>query len=93
MLTGTDRQKIGDLPNLAGMKSEVIIQKAHRFGYERAVRNCGVRLVEVETRDDLERAVNDKTAMMLFYNNNNKEGQIRDEEFVPARQEARRSRR
>jgi D-glucosaminate-6-phosphate ammonia-lyase len=82
VLTGGDRQKIADLPNLASMKSEVIIQKAHRFGYERAVRNCGVRLVEVETRDDLDRAVNDKTAMMLFYNNNNKEGQIRDEEFV-----------
>jgi uncharacterized pyridoxal phosphate-dependent enzyme len=86
VLTGTDREKIGALPNLSDpaalMKSEVIIQKAHRFGYERAVRNCGVRLVEVETRADLERAVNDKTAMMLFYNNNNKEGQIKDEEFV-----------
>ena len=46
------------------------------------MRNCGVRLVEVETRDDLERAVNDKTAMMLFYNNNNKEGRIQDEEFA-----------
>src|SRR6266576_5839333 len=45
VLSGTDRQKIGDLPNLTGMKSEVIIQKAHRFGYERAVRNTGVRLV------------------------------------------------
>jgi D-glucosaminate-6-phosphate ammonia-lyase len=82
VLTGTDRQKINDLPILTDMKSEVIIQKAHRFGYERAVRNCGVRLVEVETREDLDRAVSDKTAMMLFYNNNNKEGQIRDEEFV-----------
>jgi len=82
VLTGTDRQKISDLPNLTGMKSEVIIQKAHRFGYERAVRNAGVRLVEVETRDDLERAVSDKTAMMIFYNNNNKEGRIQDEEFV-----------
>ena len=82
VLTGTDRQKINALPDLTGMKSEVIIQKAHRFGYERAIRNCGVRLVEVETRDDLERAVSDKTAMMIFYNNNNKEGQIRDEEFV-----------
>ena len=82
VLTGTDRQKIGDLPNLSGMKSEVIIQKAHRFGYERAVRNCGVQLIEVESRADLERAVNDRTAMMLFYNNNNHEGQIRDEEFV-----------
>ncbi len=83
VLTGTDRQKIGELPNLTGtMKRDVIIQKAHRFGYERAVRNCGVRLVEVETREDLERAVSDQTAMLLFYNNNNKEGQIRDEEFV-----------
>ena len=82
VLTGVDRQKIGDLPSLTGMKSEVIIQKAHRFGYERAVRNTGVRLVEVETRDDLARAVNEKTAMMLFYNNNNKEGRIPDEEFV-----------
>jgi len=82
VLTGTDRQRIIDLPNLIGMKSEVIIQKSHRFGYDHAVRNCGVKLVEVETAEDLERAVNEQTAMMLFYNNNNTEGQIRDEEFV-----------
>jgi len=82
VLTGTDRQKIVDLPDLSRMKSEVIVQKSHRFGYEHAVRNCGVRLVEVETREDLERAVNTQTAMMLFYNNNNPEGRIRDEEFV-----------
>ena len=82
VLTGTDQQKIVDLPNLAGMKSEVIIQKSHRFGYDHAVRNCGVRLIEVETREELERAVNPQTAMMLFYNNNNSVGQIRDEEFA-----------
>jgi len=82
VLTGVDRQKMVDLPNLAGMKSEVIIQKSHRFGYDHAVRNCGVRLVEVETREDLEQSINDKTAMMLFYNNNNKVGRIQDEEFV-----------
>ena len=82
VLTGTDQQKMVALPDLTGMKSEVIIQKSHRFGYDHAVRNCGVRMVEVETREDLERAVNEKTAMMLFYNNNNKEGRIQDEEFV-----------
>src|SRR3989441_233469 len=82
VLTGTDRQRMVDLPDLSGMKSEVIIQKSHRFGYEHAVRNCGVRLVEVETRDDLERAINEKTAMMLFYNNNNRAGRIQDEEFA-----------
>ena len=82
VLTGTDPRKVVDLPNLAGMKSEVIIQKAHRFGYDHAVRNCGVRLVEVETREEMERAIGPQTAMMLFYNNNNTEGRIRDEEFV-----------
>ncbi len=82
VLTGTDRQKIGEIPNLASMKSEVIIQKAHRFGYDRALRNCGIRFVEVETREDLERAINPQTAMMLFYNNNNKEGRIQDQEFA-----------
>ena len=82
VLTGTDRQKIVELPNLASMKGEVIVQKSHRFGYEHAVRNCGVRLVEVETREELERIINGQTAMMLFYNNNNMEGRIRDEEFA-----------
>jgi L-seryl-tRNA(Ser) seleniumtransferase len=84
VLTGTDKAKIGSLPNLtgAGMKSEVIIQKAHRFGYDHAVRACGVRLVEVETRDDLERAVNSQTAMMLFFNAATPPGQIGAEEFA-----------
>ena len=82
VLTGTDRQNIVSLPVLTNMKSEVIIQKAHRFGYEHAVRNCGVTLVEVETREDVDRAVGDKTAMMLFYNNNNRQGQIPDDAFV-----------
>jgi uncharacterized pyridoxal phosphate-dependent enzyme len=82
VLTGGDERKIVDLPNLATMKSEVIMQKSHRFGYDHAVRNCGVRVIEVETREDLERAVNPQTAMMLFYNNNNTVGKIRDEEFV-----------
>src|SRR4051794_1122700 len=48
VLTGLDQQKMVALPDLSlipGVKSEVIIQKAHRFGYEHAVRNCGVRLV------------------------------------------------
>ena len=82
VLTGTDQKKIVDLPNLSGGKNEVIIQKSHRFGYDHAVRNCGVRLVEVESAEDLERAVTDRTAMMLFYNNNNSEGRIQDEAFV-----------
>jgi L-seryl-tRNA(Ser) seleniumtransferase len=82
VLTGKDPQKAIALPDLAGMKSEVLIQKAHRFGYEHAVRNCGVRLVEVETPDDVDHAVSDKTAMMLFYNAAAPPGSISDQEWV-----------
>jgi uncharacterized pyridoxal phosphate-dependent enzyme len=82
VLTGTDRAKVLALPNLTGMKSEVIVQKSHRFGYDHAVSNCGVRFVEVETAEQMEQAVGEHTAMMLFYNNNNSVGQIRDEEFT-----------
>src|SRR5213594_4280955 len=69
------------LPDTTGMKNEVIVQKSHRYGYDHAVRNCGIRFVEVETRDELERAVSEKTAMMLFFNGNDPVGQIKAAEF------------
>jgi L-seryl-tRNA(Ser) seleniumtransferase len=39
-------------------------------------------MVEVETREELEAAINEKTAMMLFFNDNNRKGRIQDEEFA-----------
>lgn len=83
VLTGGDAKKAASLPNdLTGMKSEVIIQKSHRVGYDHAVRNCGVKMIEVETKNELESAINEKTAMMWFYNNQNPIGKVKDEEFV-----------
>jgi L-seryl-tRNA(Ser) seleniumtransferase len=64
------------------MKTEVIIQKSHRYGYDHAVRNCGIRFVEVETREELERAINDRTVMMLFLNENEPVGKIKAAEFA-----------
>jgi len=81
-ITGTDEEKIRTLPNLDGPRREVIIQKSHRFGYDHAVRNTGIKLVEVEGREELEEAVNENTVMMLFLNKANPEGEIQDEEFV-----------
>src|ERR1700704_3234445 len=46
-LTGSGADLIRRLPDTTGMKTEVIIQKAHRYGYDHAVRNCGVPFVEV----------------------------------------------
>ena len=83
VITGGDPKKAAMIPNdLTGMKSEVIIQKSHRVGYDHAVRNCGVKMIEVETKKDLESAINENTAMLWFYNNQNPIGKIRDEEFV-----------
>jgi uncharacterized pyridoxal phosphate-dependent enzyme len=81
-MTGTNQEFIRRLPDTTGMKTEVIIQKAHRYGYDHAVRNCGIRFVEVETADELERAVNGKTAMMLFFNAANPAGKIDAPAFV-----------
>jgi L-seryl-tRNA(Ser) seleniumtransferase len=67
---------------MTGLKTEVIVQKKHRVGYDHALRNCGVKLIEVETRKELEAAINEKTAMLFFLNYNNFEGQIKDAEFV-----------
>ncbi len=81
-MTGMNRQFIRQLPETTGMKTGVIIQKSHRYGYDHAVRNCGTRFVEVETRGELENAVNRQTAMMLFYNRHDPVGQIQAAEFV-----------
>ena len=64
VLSGTDTQKIRRLPDLTGMKTEVVIQKVHRNGYDHAVRNTGVRIVEVESEQELVAAIRDQTAMM-----------------------------
>ena len=82
-MTGTNREFIDRIPNTEGMKDEVIMQKAHRYGYDHAVRNCGVKIVEVETMDDLEKATAaGKTAMMLFLNFAEPRGQIKAPEFI-----------
>lgn len=83
VITGGDPKKAAMIPNdLTGMKNEVISQKSHRVGYDHAMRNCGVKIIEVETKKELEAAINERTAMLWFYNNQNPIGKIRDEEFV-----------
>jgi L-seryl-tRNA(Ser) seleniumtransferase len=65
-LTGEDTAKVRRLPDLTGMKTEVVIQKLHRNGYDHAVRSTGVRIVEVETIEQLQRACGPQTAMMYY---------------------------
>lgn len=84
VLTGMDPKKAEQIPHLedTGMKTEVIIQKSHNIGYAHAVRNCGVRVVEVETKEELKKAINKNTALMLFINAFEPNGQINVEEWL-----------
>ena len=81
-LTGDDPSKMRALPNTAGLKTEVVVQKTHRVNYDHAIRNTGVKLVEVETREELTDAISDRTAMMFFLNSAAPRGKVNHEEFV-----------
>jgi L-seryl-tRNA(Ser) seleniumtransferase len=81
-ITGKDPDKIKRLPDTRGLKNEVIIQKSHRFPYDHAVRAVGVTLIEVETRQQMEKAIGERTAMMLFLNYADPLGQVKRAEFV-----------
>src|SRR6266496_916220 len=57
ILTGDNETLIRQIPDLTGMRSEVIIQKSHRNPFYHQLRNTGVKLIDVETRDDLRQAI------------------------------------
>jgi L-seryl-tRNA(Ser) seleniumtransferase len=82
ILTGDNETLIRQLPDLTGMKSEVIIQKSHRNPFDHQLRSIGIKLIEIETRDELRQAVNDRTAMMHFSNFANATGQIKVDEWL-----------
>jgi uncharacterized pyridoxal phosphate-dependent enzyme len=84
VLTGKDQQKVEQLPHLegTGMKSEVIMQKAHTIGYSHALTNTGCTIVYVESVADVEKAINSKTALLWFLNVQSDAGAISHEQWV-----------
>jgi L-seryl-tRNA(Ser) seleniumtransferase len=67
--------------NVANLKNEVIVQKTHRYGYDHALINCGIKFVEVETLEQYEHAFTDRTVMCHFFNAA-EEGQISREDWI-----------
>ena len=84
ILTGKDEKKVAALPHIAytGMKSEVICQKSHDIVYNHALTNTGCKIVQVETAEDVEKAVNERTALMHFLHIESDKGKIQHEEWV-----------
>ena len=72
VMAGDDDDKIQQLPDTAGMKSEFLIQRRQRYWYDRCLETSGAKLVEFgsddgTTREDLESAIGPNTAAVHFY--------------------------
>ncbi len=70
-VTGNNPAAMAQLPNLTGLKNEVIVHRAHRNGYDHAVRQVGVTIVEIGVGGtyewELEGAINERTAAIFWF--------------------------
>jgi L-seryl-tRNA(Ser) seleniumtransferase len=89
VVTRGDRKRVARLPDTAGMRNEVLVQRAHHSCYDNQLTNVGVRLIDVETAADVKRLVNDRTAMMYFMNKDDGAGRIRRAEWIALAREHR----
>jgi len=63
-IAGADPEKLQRLPDLTGLKNEVIAPRYCRNVYDHAVRMLGVKMVEVDSQEQLQAAFNRRTAMV-----------------------------
>ena len=64
-ITKGDPDKLWQLPDLKGLKDEVVIPGYSRSAYDAAARSVGTRMVEVNTREELTAALGPRTAMIM----------------------------
>lgn len=89
MLTEDLEPRLEACPDLTGFpKTEVIIQKAHRNNFDHQVRQTGVTLVEVETKDQMINAINPKTLAMHYINIQSNLGKVSGPEMIEIAQKA-----
>jgi uncharacterized pyridoxal phosphate-dependent enzyme len=62
-IAGGNPERMQRLPNLTGLKNEVIVPAYSHNVYDHAARMLGVKLVIVREKSELEAAFNDRTAM------------------------------
>jgi uncharacterized pyridoxal phosphate-dependent enzyme len=77
-ITGTDPAKIARLPgDLAGLKDEVVVHRSQRNGYDFAIRQTGVRMVEIgPSVEELEAAIGERTAAVVYFAGRLAEGSL-----------------
>ncbi len=75
-IAGGNPERMQQLPNLTGLKSEVIVPEYSHNVYDHAVRMLGVKLVIVKDKAELEAAFNNRTAMVYILGGPGDEGPL-----------------
>src|SRR5712691_2032326 len=66
-VAGGNPEKLVRIPDLAGFeKTEVVIPRSSRSVYDHAVRNVGVKIIMVDTAEELANALNPRSAMIYL---------------------------
>jgi L-seryl-tRNA(Ser) seleniumtransferase len=65
-IAGTNPERMQRLPNLTGLKDEAIIPAYSRNVYDHAIRMLGVKVIEVETPEELAAALSERTALIYI---------------------------
>ena len=65
-IAGSNPERMQRLPDLAGLKNEVVIPAYSRNVYDHAIRMLGVKIVVVRDPSELETAFNERTAMVYI---------------------------
>src|SRR5262245_18158331 len=69
VIAGTDPEKMRRLPDLTGLKNEVIMPRESRVEYDHALRTVGVKIIEVNSVTELQNAIGRNTAMIEILGN------------------------
>lgn len=75
-IAGSNPERMQKLPDLTGLKNEVVIPSYSRNVYDHAVRMIGVKIVEVREPSELESAFHDRTAMVYILGGTGDDGPL-----------------
>jgi L-seryl-tRNA(Ser) seleniumtransferase len=82
-IAGNNPERMQQLPDLTGLKNEVIIPAYSRNVYDHAVRMVGVRIVEVKDPSEIESAFTPLTAMVYILGGPGDDGPLGTRVFAP----------
>src|SRR3954471_20318977 len=81
-VAGNDPVKMVRLPFTDGMVNRAIIPAKQRFAYDQAVRMVGCRIVEIDTREELDRALDEPVAVVVLLGKQEHLSAVRLEEIA-----------